>query len=293
MIDKKDTYNYYLTMSNQKLEDCSVVQSNDLVTQTNWVMNKVPLKIFKAVVAAIDTLNPPEDNIIIISKKELIKVVDGDSQNYDYLKKEIRKLSTSVKVYSDDQKEKYVALMTDLIWEKESDVIKVKFHNDVMKYLLTKKDFLKYSASFLPMFKSKYGLILYENILSDHKKYHSGQYTLTIDKLRWVTGTIKLHKDFRNFEKHVIRPAVNDINQANVEILLKYEKIKSGRNVKAIKFYVADRQSYQNKTYEDAVLGMLKKEKLTDDNKLNESISEIGRTKYENDKFSDDEFPFI
>ncbi|MGH2224027.1 RepB family plasmid replication initiator protein, partial [Enterococcus faecalis] len=47
-------------------------------------MDKVPLKIFELAVSCIDINNPPKDNIIYLSKKELFsffKVVDNDKHS--------------------------------------------------------------------------------------------------------------------------------------------------------------------------------------------------------------------
>ena len=46
-----------------------VVQANSLVQQTNWQVNAVPLRMFKALISCINTQDPPKDNMISITKK--------------------------------------------------------------------------------------------------------------------------------------------------------------------------------------------------------------------------------
>ena len=121
-----------------------------------------------------------------------------------------------------------------------------------MPYLVGLKErFLTYPAANIDHFKSKYGLIMYEYLLSKEHQYHFGKYTMEIDDLRRLTGTEKKHKNFRDLDKNVIKAAVDDINAAGVEILVSYEKVKSGRYVTAITFYVRRRNSFHDDSYDE------------------------------------------
>ena len=173
------------------LNELTVVQANDFIQQTNWAMDKVPLKLFKSLIAAIDIKNPPKDNTVVVSKAELIKLLDTSGHNYVYLKRRMRQLVTSVKVDDADNEEHYVALVQDIYWKIDSDEVKVKFHEAVMPYLIgLKSRFLQYPA------------------------------------------------------------ATEDINQAGVEILVKNEKVKRGRKIVNINFYVRARNSYRDTEFD-------------------------------------------
>lgn len=235
----------------KKLNELTVVQANDFVQQTNWTLDTVPLKLFKALVSEIDVRHPPVDNTVTAHKSELIKLLDTSGHNYAYLKRRLRQLVTSVKVEDNEDEEHYVALVQDIFWKKETDVVKVKFHEAVMPYLVGLKErFLTYPAANIDHFKSKYGLILYEYLMSKENQYHFGKYTMEIDALRRLTGTEKKHKNFRDLDKNVIKAAVDDINVAGVEILASYEKIKTGRYVTAVTFYVRRRNSFHDTNYD-------------------------------------------
>ena len=237
------------------LNELTVVQANDFIQQTNWALDQVPLKLFKALVAAIDIKNPPADNTVNVSKAELIKLLDTNATNYSYLKKRLRQLITSVKVEDTEHHERYVALVQEILWEKESDDVEVKFHLAVMPYLIGLKErFLTYPAANINRFHSKYGLILYEYLLSKERQYKFGSYGIEIDDLRRLTGTEKVYAAFRDFDKKVLKAGTEDINLAGVELLVKYEKIKTGRYVTGIKFSVVSRNSYRDKTFEEAAL---------------------------------------
>ena len=233
------------------LNELTVVQANDFIQQTNWVMDKVPLKLFKALVAAIDTSNPPKDNTVRISKQELVKLLDTPATNYTYLKRRLKQLITAVMVEDSELHEVYVALVSKITWEKDSDEVSVKFDEAVMPYLIgLRSRFLQYPAANINQFKSKYGLILYEYLLSKERQYQFGTYGMSVDELRKLTGTEKTHIDFRNFDKFVLQAAEEDINQAGVEILVKYEKAKRGRKITHINFYVRARNSYRDTEFD-------------------------------------------
>ena len=233
------------------LNELTVVQANDFIQQTNWAMDKVPLKLFKALIAAIDIKNPPKDNTVIVSKAELIKLLDTSGHNYVYLKRRMRQLITAVKVDGADDEEHYVALVQDIYWKIDSDEVKVKFHEAVMPYLIgLKSRFLQYPAANINQFKSKYGLILYEYLLSKERQYQFGSYGMSIDEIRRITGTEKLYSKWVNFEFKVLKSAEEDINQAGVEILVKYEKVKRGRKITHINFFVRARNSYQDTEFD-------------------------------------------
>jgi plasmid replication initiation protein len=176
------------------LENKKIVQANSLVRQTNWKLNKTPLKLFKACIAAIDTSNPPKDNTVVMHKSDLIQLIDGDeSKNHVYLKNQLRSLITSVKIEEDEKQEIFVALVNKIEWKKDSDIVKVRFDEAVMPYLIDLHErFLEYPADVIPQFDSKYGLIIYESLLSNWKQYaDSNEFTYDVDTIRYITGTEK------------------------------------------------------------------------------------------------------
>lgn len=242
------------------IEKINVVQANELIQQANWTLDKVPLKMFKYLVACVDVMNPPKDNRICVSKMDLDAFIQSDERSHGnmvYLKKRIRQMITAVKISEDDKTEKYVALVNKIEWEKDTDNVYVTFDSEVMKYLLVNKRFLSYPASILPYLHSKYGLIIFENLLSRKRQFNKDEYILSVDDIRYITNTEKLYKPFPNFEARVIQTSINDINQANLEFLVKYEKIKVGRKIKDIKFLMTPRTTCKERSYDEALLNKI------------------------------------
>lgn len=241
------------------LENRKIVQANSLVRQTSWNLNLTPLKLFKACIAAIDTSNPPKDNTVVMHKSDLIQLIDGDeSKNHVYLKNQLRSLITSVKIEEDDKHERFVALVNDIYWEKDADIVKVEFHKAVMPYLVELHSrFLEYPAELIPYFDSKYGLIIYESLLSNWKQYaDSNEFTYDLETIRYITGTEKKYKEIYDFEKRVLKPAVDNINHIQGEFLVKYEKIRHGRSIEKVKFILVKRTSWRQTDYDSAALAL-------------------------------------
>lgn len=232
-----------------------VVQANSLIRQTNWNMKAVPLKVFKVLISCIDTKNPPKDNKVIITKKELNDLLGSDVSDgsYPQLKSAVLSLQKQiVEIQLSESKKATLSIAPYVVWDYESDLITVEFGKGLMPYLVDLKErFTQYPVANLTAFSSKYGLILYEWLKSeDYKTMDRDQNVIEIDDLRRLTGTMKKYADFRNFEKKVLKAAVNDINDSALEFLVSYDKVKVGRSITAIRFKTRPRQSYKEKTFD-------------------------------------------
>lgn len=244
-----------------KLDDLKVVQANSLIQQMNWNMSNVQLKLFKAAVAAIDTNNPPDNGIVTVSKSELLKLLDGDQKHLNYLRDRLRSLQRAdYKLYENEKEEVYITLVNKIWWYKQNDEVRIRFDEEVIPYLIVSSRFLQYSAADLKQFKSKYGLVLYEQLLSRQRQSGEMVITLTVEYLKWVTGTSDQYNQFGNWERRVLQAGINDLNSAGVSFLAKYTKNKKGHSIHSIKFVCVERQSWSDTTYEEAWAAKVMKE---------------------------------
>lgn len=239
-------------------EKNKVVQANDLIQLSKWNLNAVPLKVFKALVSCIDTKNPPKDNTVTITKQELFKCVgSSEHKGYDYLKQQVKSLqSTIVTVPSKDGGTSTISLVPTVEWPREDSdkPIECTFNSKVMPYLVDIHElFLQYDVASLKNFKSKYGLILYEYLLSRERQERQSEhkYSISIDNLRKLTDTEKKFKVFKDLKRNVIDKAIDDINGAGVEFLVT-AKNNGRRGVKAthIEFTLRKRTSYKEMEFD-------------------------------------------
>lgn len=240
-------------MNNNFSNKNKVVQSNDLIQQANWKLNTIPLKIFKAFVACIDTKNPPKDNCIVISKNDMFKLLGSESDgSYSYLKKQVKLLQSAVVEIKLNKGTMTANLIPTVYWDDAADSIKVKFSEDIMPFLIDLKErFTQYPIFNIKLLNSKYSLILYEYLLSRERSERNefNEYDILIDDLRYLTATTDKYSKFKDFETYVLKPAVNNINEANLEFLVKYDKLKKGTKIKYISFKLRKRTSYKEKEY--------------------------------------------
>jgi len=91
--------------------------------------------------------------------------------------------------------------------------------------------------------KSTYSIVLYE-ILKDYSQSPAFP-GLTITQLRSLLGVgEKKYKEFQNFKKRVLMPAVAEINE-KTDIFCEYDLVKSGRQYTSIIFKVKANESFK------------------------------------------------
>jgi plasmid replication initiation protein len=235
-----------------------VVQANDLVQLSKWNLDAVPLKVFKTLISCIDTKNPPKNNTVYISRKELADAVGSNrNESYDFIKTKAKSLQSKiVTIRTPDGRENTISLVPSIKWPKGNDdrPIECMFNPEIMPYLIDLQErFLQYDVASLKNFKSKYGLILYEYLLSRERQERQSEhkYSISIENLRKLTDTEKKFKVTKDLKKKVIEKAVEDINSSGVEFLVKASD-NGSRGIKTthIEFELRKRTSYKETEFE-------------------------------------------
>lgn len=235
-----------------------VVQANDLVQLSKWNLDVVPLKVFKTLVSCIDTINPPKNNTVYISRKELAEAVGSNkNESYDFIKAKAKSLQSKiVTIRTPDGRDNTISLVPSIKWPRENEdrPIECMFNPEIMPYLIDLHErFLQYDVGSLKNFKSKYGLILYEYLLSRERQERQSEhkYSISIDDLRRLTDTENKLKDRKNFKRRVIEASVEDINTSGVEFLVR-AKNNGKRGVKAthVEFELRKRTSYKETEFD-------------------------------------------
>lgn len=98
-----------------------------------------------------------------------------------------------------------------------------------------KKEFTQYSLKEFLSLKSKYSKRLYQLL----KQYQSIKHrTISINSLKeFLDCNTKSYDKASNFDKRVLINARKEINE-NTSLNIEYEKIKSGKEISDIKFYI-------------------------------------------------------
>ncbi len=260
------------------LEKRKVVEHNALI-QSVAKMQKTALKMFELAVSCIDTENPPKDNIIYLSKKELFSFFDVSSASkHTRFKEAIEYMQKQAFFQIKEEKNKGYE-MTSIVpiptvkWNSYNDDVMIQFNQFIMPYLIDlKAEFTQYKISELKELNSKYSLILYRWLAMNYSQYEHYSVkggrraeqveayrnpSIIVKELREITDTINEYTRFQSFENRVLKNAIEEIN-AHTSFNVSYEKVKKGRSIDSIVFHIekkrtADDNSYKldDKAYQD------------------------------------------
>ncbi|KAF2506376.1 RepB family plasmid replication initiator protein [Enterococcus faecalis] len=253
----------------KEIEKRKIVEHNDLITSVAK-MDKVPLKIFELAVSCIDTDNPPKDHTILLSKNELFaffKVSDNDK--HSRFKEAIEKMQKQAffqikEVKGKGYNMKSIVPIPFVEWNSYNDEVKIEFHREIMPYLIELKEkFTQYALSDLVDLNSKYSIILYKWLSMNYNQYEhysnkGGRRaeqvesyrnpSILVKELRIMSDTVNDYKDFRNFDKWVLKKPIEEINKYT-SFNVTYDKVKKGRSVDSIVFHITKKPVARNDFY--------------------------------------------
>ena len=260
------------------LEKRKVVEHNALI-QSVAKMQKTALKMFELAVSCIDTDKIPENNTVYLSKKELFSFFEvSSSSKHSQFKEAIEFMQKQA--YFNIKSNKALGIEYESIvpipyvkWNDYNDEVLIRFSPEIMPYLINlKAEFTQYKISELQKLNSKYSIILYRWLAMNYNQYEHYSVkggrraeqveayrnpSISVKELRAITDTAKEYKDFRNFEKRVLKNAIEEINE-HTSFNVTYEKKKAGRSIDSIVFHIekkrmADDNSYKlgDKDYQD------------------------------------------
>lgn len=247
------------------------VEHNDLITSVAK-MDKTPLKMFSLAVSCIDTVNPPENNTVYLSKKELFAFFDvKDNDKHARFKKAVEKMQKQAYFQIREKKGKgyeveSIVPIPYVKWNDFDDFVTIEFNSHIMPYLIDlQKSFTQFNVLDLAKLQSKYSVVLYKLLMMSYRQYenykNSGTRTkkqllelqnpiISMSELRRITNTQTVYEEFRNFERRVLKMPIDEINQFTM-LNVEYTKIREGRGVAEIQFHLSGKTKEMNEFYKD------------------------------------------
>ncbi|MGX8060218.1 RepB family plasmid replication initiator protein [Lactococcus lactis] len=251
------------------LEKRKVVEHNSLITSMAK-MQKTALKMFELAVSCIDTENPPKDNIIYLSKKELFAFFDVSSASKHTRFKEAIELMQKQAFFQIKEVKDKGYEMTSIVpiptvkWNSYNDDVMIQFNQFIMPYLIDlKAEFTQYKISELKELNSKYSIILYRWLSMNYNQYEHYSIkggrraeqvenyrnpSISVKELREITDTVNEYPRFDNFERRVLKNALKEIN-AHTSFNVSYEKVKKGRSIDSIVFHIEKKRTADDNSY--------------------------------------------
>ena len=252
-----------------ELSKRKVVEHNSLITSIAK-MDKTPLKMFELAVSLIDTENPPEDQTVYLSKRELFAFFQVDDSNkHSRFKEAVEKMQKQAFFQikkEQDKGFKFVSIVPIpyVEWTDYSDEVKIEFHREIMPYLINlKNNFTQHALSDIAELNSKYAIILYRWLSMNYNQYEHYSVKggrreeqvesyrnpkIGIRELREMTDTVNEYQRFDRFESYILKNSLKEIN-AHTTFNVTHEKVKKGRSIDSIVFHITKKQVAADSSY--------------------------------------------
>ena len=267
ITEKQENKKQVLTLN--ELEKRKVVEHNSLITSIAK-MDKTPLKMFELAVSCINTEEPPKDNTVYLSKRDLFaffKVSDNDK--HSRFKQAVEKMQKQAFFQIKEEqgkgfKFKSIVPIPYVEWTDYHDEVKIEFHREIMPYLINlKKNFTQHALSDIAELNSKYSIILYRWLSMQYNQYEHYSVkggrraeqveayrnpTITVKELRLMTDTVNEYKKFPDFSIWVLDKSFEEIN-AHTSFNVTYDKIKKGRSIDSIVFHIEKKRKADDNSY--------------------------------------------
>ena len=265
--EKQENQKQVLTLN--ELSKRKVVEHNSLITSIAK-MDKTPLKMFELAVSCINTEEPPKDNIVYLSKRDLFaffKVSDNDK--HSRFKEAIEKMQKQAFFQIKEEagkgfKFKSIVPIPYVEWTDYHDEVKIEFHREIMPYLINlKKNFTQHALSDLAELNSKYSIILYRWLSMNYNQYEhysakGGRRaeqvesyrnpSISIKELRIMTDAVNDYERFQSLETWILKKPLEEIN-AHTSFNVTYDKIKKGRSIDSIVFHIEKKRCADDNSY--------------------------------------------
>jgi plasmid replication initiation protein len=173
----------------------------------------------------------------ILTAKEFSEVFNANVDNsYKVLRKAVDKLmKTDIKIEKPEDKGVIrINVCSKAEYNKNEGRISIKFTDDIMPYLAqVRKKFVLYNLKEIANFSSLYTTRLYELI---QEFQETGWVLKSVDQLRQIFAVGDKLSLYADLKKKTFNHACQEINN-NYDMNLRFEEIKEGRKVVAVKFF--------------------------------------------------------
>lgn len=230
-------------MKKQSAREMSIYKRDDMIQKSR---HQLSLREQKCVAFAISQIKPTDEVFqeYTFDIRLFYDICGLEGESYTELKAMLLGLKSKSWWMTIDDKgtESAVSWFSTVRINKRSGKVTVKFHEDMMPFLLhlTGQDhfYTGYSFQYMLPMSSQYAPRLYELL----KSYQKNRMTwfFEIDELKRLLDASN-YKNFNDFSKRVLNPAVEEINKFT-DLKIAYDTKKEGRRVARVEFYMAEKR---------------------------------------------------
>lgn len=223
-----------------------VVKANDLIREGRYNLTTQQQKIVLFAISKIKKNDDPRQ-LYEIPIDEVCAACDLDIDAggfyYRSIKNDLHKLTNRLWVQFPDNSEGTISWLSDAYIIPLSGTVQVRFHEKLWPYLFDLQEkYTQYHLSEVLVFKNKYAIRLFEILRSyfTQAELDAGierEIIIPVEHLRNQL-CITAYPAFGEFERNVIRKALDEINQYSEQMKVSYEKIKLGAKIDKIRFII-------------------------------------------------------
>ncbi|MEY8285631.1 replication initiation protein [Lachnospiraceae bacterium 50-23] len=215
------------------MKDSLVVKANQLIE----ARYDLSLNEQKIILYAASKIDREKDylNYIELDISEFMELLETKGKRYEEIRDITRELRKKEVVINTNDTEYIAGWISSITFYKNTGKIKLRFDDDLMPYLLQlKKRFTRYQLKNILYLKGKYSIRIYELL----KQYEGiGKREFKLQELKKILFIENCYDRIYDLERFILIPAVDEINE-HTDIIIDYEKIKTGRRVTSIFFKV-------------------------------------------------------
>jgi plasmid replication initiation protein len=217
------------------MNNMSVTKSNNLI-DASYKLNAQAQKLVLACLGKIDSRPdkaPTKDVTITASEFSELMGIDMKNAHRELYKAADSLFKCSI-ILKDDNEE------TELYWiQKKAKKLKgegsitLTWSDDVLKYICQLKSrFTSYKLRNIAQLQSSHSIRLYELLM---KFNATGERVIYLSDFKSALGISDKYPEFKDLNKWVIKPAIDELNQRS-DLVIKFDTIKKSRTVAALVF---------------------------------------------------------
>ncbi len=230
----------------KEIQNYYVVKSNELIQKARYSMTVQQQKLILFAISKIKKNDLP-DQQYDLSIDEICSVcgleLDAGGTYYKRIKDDLLKLTTRIWVKFPDRSEGTVSWLSDAYIMPLSGTVTVKFHERMTPFLFELQNrYTQYQLSEVLVFKGKYSIRLYELIRSfltqdELRDGREKEISFTVSELKELLSA-ENYELWNDFNRFVLRKAVDEINQCSDVIRISYDTYKAGKQVTKVNFII-------------------------------------------------------
>lgn len=246
-----------MTQKNKTAENREfyVVKANELIRKSRYSLTTQQQKIVLYAISKIKKSDDPQQ-FYELPIEEICKAcdleIDAGGTYYYRMKSDFQKLTTRLWVSFPDKSEWTVSWFSDVGIVPLSGTVYVRFHEKMWRFLFDLQEkYTQYRLEEVLVFKGKYAIRLFEILRSyfSQEELDNGtekEITIPVDHLRDQL-CISAYPEWKEFNRNVVKKAVDEINQYSEQMEISYETEKTGRFITGIRFIVKSPDDFRER----------------------------------------------